>query len=152
MAGGSFRPPEPEEVQHSHPKERRLKQHLGLEPPDDEETLELPKHQKFPQSLPSKHPKEKALEQQLAQGATVNPLPQSLVDKVPSKTRIDKGSFPNPSRIIGADYRFGFNRRYRRRHFIRRATLQQYRRLLAYRIYVRPSERYRCHHQRRLVI
>jgi len=56
--------PEPQEVEYSHPKERKLKQQLGTEDPETDEAIEIPKHEKFPPSLPSKHPKEKALEQQ----------------------------------------------------------------------------------------
>ncbi len=56
--------PEPQEVEYSHPKERKLKQELGLAPPETDEAEEIPKHEKFPPSLPSHHPKEKALERQ----------------------------------------------------------------------------------------
>ncbi|NIT79663.1 MAG: hypothetical protein GWN58_33435 [Anaerolineae bacterium] len=56
--------PEPQEVEHSHPKERKLKQELGLAPPETDEPLEIPKYEKFPPSLPTDHPKEKALERQ----------------------------------------------------------------------------------------
>jgi hypothetical protein len=61
--------PEPSEVELTHPKERKLKQELGLMPPETETPLEMPKYEKFPPSLPSEHPKEKALERQLEQGA-----------------------------------------------------------------------------------
>jgi len=61
--------PEPEEVSFTHPKERKLKQELGMEPPETETPLEMPKYEKFPPSLPSEHPKEKALERQMAEGS-----------------------------------------------------------------------------------
>jgi hypothetical protein len=61
--------PEPQEVEFSHPKERKLKQELGLAPPETESVLEMPKYTKFPPSLPSDHPKEVALNRQMEEGS-----------------------------------------------------------------------------------
>lgn len=73
--------PEPQEVEHSHPKERKLKQELGMAPPETDEAIEIPKHEKFPPSLPSNHPKEVALKKKQGALDTVTPRNTNSMSK-----------------------------------------------------------------------